>query len=369
MVPTVTGTHQTGFPAPWLAGSFNLWNTCLRAPATAWRSRPRAAGHTPSETLRDAGAFRLQRYRRHSPSPFLEPVLLCPSPVSRHPLLDLQPDRSVVRHLLDRGFEVLLVDWIAPTATDQGRGLCDYVRGLLHEAVELALQITTTRRLHLVGHAMGGTLAAMFTAIYPELVQSLTLAAAPIDGAAGDGLLQTWLRAGVLDPDALVDAYGNCPPLFLRAAFRCAQPIDASWNHPASPFAAPRDPDLAGVDPQALQRAQLGTLPVAGATFREFVTQIYLRNALTGNKLRLGGVPVRLGRITNPMLLLTARHDHLVPPAQTLAIARFVASRDLDSHVAETSHTGLAVGLQTHATLWPQATRWLANRSTPLHPD
>ena len=45
---------------------------------------------------------------------YAEPVLVCYALVNRPYILDLQPDQSVVRQLLARGFEVYLIDWGVP---------------------------------------------------------------------------------------------------------------------------------------------------------------------------------------------------------------------------------------------------------------
>ena len=66
---------------------------------------------------------------------------------------------------------------------------------------------------------MGGTMSTMFTALYPELVKTLTLMAAPLDFEGKEGLLQVWTDPKYFDVDALVDAFGNCPPTFLQGMF------------------------------------------------------------------------------------------------------------------------------------------------------
>ena len=66
----------------------------------------------------EEGSLRLLRYRSDSVK-FAEPILICFALVNRPYILDLQGDRSVVRQLLDRGFDVYLIDWGTPTDADR----------------------------------------------------------------------------------------------------------------------------------------------------------------------------------------------------------------------------------------------------------
>jgi polyhydroxyalkanoate synthase len=106
-------------------------------------------------------------------------------------------------------------------------------------------------------------------------------------------------------------------------------------------------------NPFALERWLNDNIPVAGETFREFVSKLYQRNELVRGELRLGGRPVDLRRITCPLLLLTAKNDHLVAPASTEGVRPHVGSREVTSMGMSAGHVGLVVGGKAHAKFWP----------------
>jgi polyhydroxyalkanoate synthase len=114
----------------------------------------------------------------------------------------------------------------------------------------------------------------------------------------------------------------------------------------------------------AMERWINDNIPVAGETFREFVKKLYQRNELVRGELRLGDRRVDLGRLTCPLLLLTAPNDHLVPPSSTEGIRASVGSPGVESMAIDAGHVGLVVGGKAHKTVWPAATRWLAGQST-----
>jgi polyhydroxyalkanoate synthase len=114
----------------------------------------------------------------------------------------------------------------------------------------------------------------------------------------------------------------------------------------------------------ALERWLGDNIPVAGETFRQFVKHLYQRNELVRGEFRLGGRLVDLRSITCPLLMLTAKNDHLVAPASTEGIRPHVGSRDVTSMALPAGHVGLVVGGKAHATFWPEVTKWTAERST-----
>jgi polyhydroxyalkanoate synthase len=104
-------------------------------------------------------------------------------------------------------------------------------------------------------------------------------------------------------------------------------------------------------------------IPVAGETFREFVKKLYHADELVRGEFHLGDRRLDLGRITCPLLLLTAKKDHLVAPASTEGIRPHVRSADVASMTIDAGHVGLVVSSRARRELWPAATRWLADRS------
>jgi polyhydroxyalkanoate synthase subunit PhaC len=340
-----------------------IWRRLLSAPRVLRQARETRVATTPAEIVLSAGTHRLLHYRRETPASYAEPVLLCYALVNRPYILDLQAERSVVQQYLRQGFEVYLIDWGVPAAADHLLTLEHYVCGFLQRAATFVLDRHLSSQLHLLGYCMGGTMAALLTALHPALVRTLTLLAAPIDFAGKETLLNLWTDPRHFDVDALIDTYGNCPAWFLQAGFLSMNPVGNLVEKNIS-FYEQMD------DPRSVQNHLLleswvnDNIPVAGEAFREFVKCLYQRNLLVKGELRLGERRVDLARIACPLLLLTAGKDHLISPSSTEGIRPHVGSRDVRSMEVGAGHVGLVVGSKAHQTLWPAATRWLGERST-----
>ena len=341
-----------------------MWSRLLSVPSVFRQARETRVGTSAAEVVLTEGTHKLLHYHRETPAAYAEPVLFCYALVNRPYILDLQPDKSVVQQYLKQGFEVYLIDWGVPTDADRGLSLEHYVCGFLERAVEWIRERQASERVHLLGYCMGGTMAALFTALRPELVRSLTLLAAPIDFVGHDALLNLWTDRRHFDVDAVVDAYGNCPAWFLQTCFLLMNPI-ANLIEKNISFYEQMDDPRSMTNHFALESWVNDGIPVAGEAFREFVKSLYQRNLLVKGELSLGGRRVDLARISCPLLLLTAKNDHLVTPASTEGIRPHVATPDIESMEIGAGHVGLVVSSRAHKSFWPAATRWLGDRSTP----
>ena len=107
--------------------------------------------------------------------------------VNRPYILDILPNKSVVRHFVNAGFDTYLIDWGMPSHADRNRTLATYMDGYLANVVDYVCQRTGAPRTSLLGYCMGGTMSAMFTALHPEKVQNLILLAAGIDFSTRKG--------------------------------------------------------------------------------------------------------------------------------------------------------------------------------------
>ena len=321
-------------------------------------------GATEYDVIFQEGSLKLVRFRNEDAIRVAEPILICFSLVNRPYILDLQSDRSVVRQLLKRGFDVFLVDWGIPSVSDQSLRLYDYVCQRMKNLVELTCLHADSRQVSLLGYCMGGTMSAMFAALYPDRVRNLILLAAPIDFDSDESLLNLWAREEYFDVDGLVDAFGNCPGFLLQSCFQQMKPVHNYVKKYLD--LSDRATDHAFLDNFfAMERWANDNIPVAGETFREFVKMLYQQNRLAKGQMQLNHVPVDLTKITCPTLMLTAELDHLVPPNSTLAIQELISSSEIESMSIKTGHIGLAVSSKAHGQLWPAATDWIAEHSEP----
>ena len=320
---------------------------------------------TPFDVVYTSGLLRLRRYRteRATRSP---PVLLVYSLIKRPYVLDLLPDRSVVRSLLREGLSVYLADWLPPRPEDTDRRLQDYIDEDLAHAVDCIRRLEAVNRIALVGCCLGGFLAAVYAALHPENVERLMVFALPFESRPPFAPVAAEYLAGV---------YGNIPAWWLRSGLNSRVPDRAGL----SAFVATElgEPELVRTDsrlePSAVER-ELETwfgsdVPFAGRLFGEVMGNAYGQSQFASSELIVGDRRVALGEICCPVLNVCAENDRVVPPRESLSFVRHVGSRHSTNLVFTGGHLGLMVSRAAHASLWPHVGRWLAGKVVGETPD
>ena len=186
--------------------------------------------------------------------------------------------------------------------------------------------------------------------------------AAGIDFTTREGLINLWTDERYFDADAFVDAYGNCPAEFLQSMFLMLKPVGNFIEKPLSLYERLDDDKF--VDNYLTMETWLNdNIAVPGEVYREFVKYLYQQNLLVKNEMPLGRHVVNLKNITCPVLNLMATADDLVPCTQSEPFNDLVGSTDRKTMKAAAGHIGLAVGSRAQREIWPEACKWLGERS------
>jgi polyhydroxyalkanoate synthase len=333
-----------------------------RLPMLWQRAQRVRKGATPSEVVYKEDRLALLHYPTDKPAKYKTPLVFVFALVNRPYILDLKEGKSVVRHFVDAGFDTYLIDWGIPTPADRHRTLADYIDGYMVHVVDFVCERAGVDQVNILGYCMGGTMSAMFAALYPQRVRNLIMLAAGIDFATRDGLINVWTDEKWFDVDKFVDAFGNCPAEFLQASFLMLKPISNFIGKPISLYER-LDDDKQVEEFLTMETWLNDNIPVPGEVYRQFVKELYQQNRLTKGTFKLGRRPVKLENITCPVLNLMAQNDDLVPCGQSLPFNDLVGSKDREAIMLPAGHIGLAVGSKAQRELWPKACKWLAERS------
>jgi polyhydroxyalkanoate synthase len=316
---------------------------------------------TPSRVVLSAPPLALKAYGQAEQAG--PAVLIIPAPIKRAYIWDLVPSASVVQQYLRRGVQVYMIQWEQPGPTDQGLGLAEYADQFILTCLDAIEAELGPRRVFLAGHSLGGTLAAIFTALHSERVQGLTLLEAPIQFGSDAGAFAPLLA---LAPRAqLITALlGNVPGSFLNLVSMLAAPTSfqgerlIDWMHSLG-------------DKQARQihirveRWTLDEMPQPRQLFEEVVEYLYRENRFMNGTLIVGGQSAAPARVDVPIMSVIDPRSHVVPPQSVLPFHNAVASCDKrvlwyrgDVGVA-LQHVGILVGKSAHQEMWPAILDWM----------
>jgi polyhydroxyalkanoate synthase len=301
----------------------------------------------------------LYRYAPLAKPAGLAPLLICYALVNRPGMLDLQPDRSLIRRLLERGLDVYLVDWGTPDRADRFLELDDYVNRLLDGCVRHVLAEHGLESLNLLGVCQGGTFSLCYAALHPDRVRNLVTMVTPVDFHTPENLLSKWVRE--LDVDALVTSLGNVPGELLNAAYVALLPFRLSQQKYVA-LVDQLDDARAVENFVRMEKWIFDSPDQAGEAFRQFAKWLFQENRLVLGTLELGGRRVDLRAIEQPVLNVYGRHDHLVPPSASIPLQRYVGTADYTALELEVGHIGMYVSSKSQQQL-PDALRdWLGAR-------
>jgi polyhydroxyalkanoate synthase len=318
-------------------------------------------GQTPSEVVYEENKLKLLHYEPLTEEQYDVPILVVYALINRPYILDLQPDRSVVRTLLEQGFDVYLIDWGEPSRLDQHLTLEDYVLRYVDNCVDVVRERSDRDDINLLGYCMGGTMSAMYASLFPEKVQNLALMAAGLNFDDTGGILEQWGDEEFYSPEAVTDAFGNVPSEFLDTGFALMDPVENYVTKYIRLFDHVENEDFVRNFARMEQWLSDG-IDVAGETYTQFLEDIYQDNLLARGEMTLGDREIDLDRIDMPVLQIVGEYDHLIPPEASVSFNELIGSEDTEVIEFPTGHIGLSVSSRSHSQLWPQVSDWFADR-------
>ena len=319
-------------------------------------------GTTPKTLLLRRGTLGLYHYRPMHSEIYRVPILLVMATTNKAYIFDLAPGQSLVEFLLQRGYDVYVMDWNAPTAEERGLRIEDYVLDFIPDCIARVRRHSAEDELTLVGYCFGGVLSLLYSALHDSAyLRNLVCFTTPIDFSKMQ-LFRALADARRFDVDRLCDMLDVIPAEMIIAGFDALRPAgriagqirlwDNMWN----------DEYVKGY--RMMERWGAETLPLASEYFRQITKQLMQANALHEGTLQIGARTVDLKRIKLPLLHVIAQYDHIVPPECAQPLMQRVRSRDKQEVMLPGGHVSLVAGANAVKRMWPMLDQWLQGRST-----
>ena len=314
---------------------------------------------SPKTAVYNEDKLTLYRYNRDTDATYKTPILIVYALVNTYKMLDIQPDRSYIKNLLNAGFDVYLIDWGYPSKGDRFLSMDDYVNGYINNCVDFIRKKNRIEKINILSICQGGTLSVIYSSLFPNKIKNLVTHVTPIDFSTNDGLLFKWSRD--MDFDKLVDAnHGLVPGDFLNQGFDMLKPMMKVQKQQTLTNSLDDKDKLMNF--LRMEKWISESPDQAGECFRQFMKELYQQNKLAKGELEVGGKKVNLKNLTSPLLNIYATEDHLVPPAATIPLNDLVGSKDKELYSFKGGHIGVFVGGKSQKELAPAVTKWLAAR-------
>ncbi len=316
-------------------------------------------GQTAKDLVYEDGKRKLYRYQARTKKVCPVPTLIAYAMVNRYTMLDLQPNRSMIRNLLDQGQDVYLIDWGYADRMDRHLTMDDLINGFMDDCIDYIRQQHQIDAINLLGVCQGGTFSAIYAALHPEKVKNLITMVAPVDFSTNDSLLFSWAKH--MDVDLMIDAYGIIPGDMMNQSYQMLAPFSLTVQKYVNMVDIIGDADKLS-DFLRMESWIFDSPDQPGEVLRQNAKDLFQENRLVKGEFEIGGQLVNLKNISMPVLNIYAEFDTLVPPAASKALLDHVGTKDKQELSYPVGHVGMFVSGKTQATLAPRIHEWIDQR-------
>jgi len=324
----------------------------------------------PYQSIASGPHWRLRDYgagdRKASAS-----LLIVAAPIKRPYIWDLAPSVSAIRYCLGQDLHVYLLEWLPATRLTSNNGI-DECAVAISECVAKISANTEDLKPFVIGHSLGGTLAAIYSAWASETIRGLVLLGAPLCFQPEQSQFRDALVSVV--PSDLPDE-NPFPGSLLSHMSAMASPNTFIWSRFMDAALSITDPHSIEIHAR-VERWALDEVPLPGKLVHQIIDWLYRENRLCRGVLEVKESQVSPARVSVPTLAVVNMADEIAPLASVKPFVDAIPTKPtrIIEYPGEVGvalqHLGILVGRQAYVRVWPEIISWLnlhseSNRASP----
>ncbi|WP_225027034.1 PHA/PHB synthase family protein [Xinfangfangia pollutisoli] len=349
---------------------------------------------TPGSVVYRNHLFELIQYAPTTETVHQTPLLIFPPWINKFYIMDLKPQNSLIKWIVDQGFTLFVVSWVNPDASYAEVGLDDYIRDGYLRAMAETRRITGEKQINAVGYCIAGTTLSLTLAHLQkagdQTVKTATFFTTMTDFSDA-GEFGAFLTDDFIDGlDRQTAADGILDKLYMQRTFSFLRSNDLIYGPAIKSY-------MLGETPPAFDllfwNGDSTNLPAKMAM--QYLRGLCQQDKLARGEFKVFDRPVSLADVKVPLCAIACETDHIAPWKASFSGIRQMGSEDKTFILSESGHIAgiinppskgkyghytnpgpvagtpeawLAAASKTPGSWWPRWRDWLAQSSGPMVP-
>lgn len=268
---------------------------------------------TKGQVVFQTDLMQLIQYAPTTKEQYATPILFVPSWINKYYILDMKPENSLIRYMLDQGHTVFVISWVNPTREHADKDFADYMTEGPLTALDVIREITGEEKANVLGFCIGGILVtamlAYLAGIGDDRVASATTLATMVD-------FEDVGEIGVFIDDDRLESMrhhmaekGYLDAHHLQDMFSMLREKDLIWSFVEANY-------LRGKKPRAFDLLSWNSdsTRLPSAMLLWYLEKVYIQNGLRKpGALELKGVKIDITKVKTPTFILATTEDHIAP--------------------------------------------------------
>ena len=316
------------------------------------------------------------------------PIVLFPPWINKFYILDLKPQNSLIRWVVDQGYTLFVVSWINPDPTYRDVGLETYVEEGFLKTIAVAKEICGVGKVNAVGYCIAGTTLAATLALMKKRgdasVRSATFFTALTD-FSDQGEFTPFLQDDFADAiEEEIEQEGVLPSFIMARTFSFLRSNDLIYGPAIRSY-------MMGETPPAFDllywNGDGANLP--GRMFRQYLRGLCQRNEFAEGRFDFMGQTLSVKDVDVPLMSIATESDHIARAADVYRGVQMMGAKQKQFVLGQSGHIagivnppgkdkyghyvnadlgtdfeGWKAGAEHHAgSWWPHWEAWLRRRS------